>query len=96
VSMKSVGVTPEYASAIAAAGFSGMSAHELIAMRSQGMAPEYAKWLKATFPDADSHAMQQATVFHIDAEFIAKAKASGFNSASLDELTKLKMSGLLN
>jgi beta-lactamase regulating signal transducer with metallopeptidase domain len=96
VSMKSVGVTPEYASSMAAAGFSGMSAHELIAMRAQGMTPEYAKWLKSTFPDADSHAMRQATVFHIDAEFMAKAKANGFNSASLDKLTKLKMSGLLN
>jgi beta-lactamase regulating signal transducer with metallopeptidase domain len=96
VSMKSVGVTPEYARAMASAGFSGMDAHELIAMRSQGMTPEYAKWLKATFPDADNHAMRQATVFHIDADFIAKAKASGFNSASLDKLTKLKMSGLLN
>jgi hypothetical protein len=60
------------------------------------MTPEYAKWLKATFPDADGHAIREATVFHIDADFIAKAKASGFNSASLDKLTKLKMSGLLN
>jgi beta-lactamase regulating signal transducer with metallopeptidase domain len=96
VSMKSVGVTPEYASAMAAAGFTGMNAHELVAMRAQGMTPEYVKWLKATFPGADSHAMRQATNFHIDADFVAKAKANGFNSASLDKLTKLKMSGLLN
>ncbi|SEB48567.1 M56 family metallopeptidase [Terriglobus roseus] len=96
VSMKAVGVTPEYASSMAAAGFSGMNAHELISMRAQGMTPEYAKWLKSTFPGADSHAMRQATVFHIDADFIAKAKANGFNSASLEKLTKLKMSGLLN
>ena len=96
VSMKAVGVTTEYANAMSAAGFSGMNAHELIAMRAQGMTPEYAKWLKATFPDADSHAMRQATNFHIDADFVAKAKANGFNSVSLDKLTKLKMSGLLN
>jgi beta-lactamase regulating signal transducer with metallopeptidase domain len=96
VSLKAVGVTPEYAGAMASAGFPGMNAHELIAMRAQGMTPQYAKWLKATFPDADSHAMREATVFHIDADFIAKAKASGFNGASLDKLTKLKMSGLLN
>jgi beta-lactamase regulating signal transducer with metallopeptidase domain len=96
VSMKAVGVTPEYANAMSAAGFSGMNAHELVAMRAQGMTPEYAKWLKSTFPDADSHAMRQATNFHIDADFVAKAKANGFNSVSLDKLTKLKMSGLLN
>lgn len=96
VSMKSVGVTPEYASGMAAAGFPGMNAHELVSMKAQGMTPEYAKWLKATFPDVDSHAMRQAANFHIDADFIAKAKANGFNSTSLEKLTKLKMSGLLN
>ena len=96
VSMKAVGVTPEYASGMAAAGFSGMSGHELVGMKAQGMTPEYAKWLKATFPDADSQTMRRATNFHIDADFIAKAKSNGFNTSSLDKLTKLKMSGLLN
>jgi hypothetical protein len=70
--------------------------HELISMRAQGMTPEYAKWLKANFPDADAHALRQATVFHIDPGFLAKAKANGFNSTSLDKLTKLKMSGVLD
>jgi hypothetical protein len=81
---------------MAAAGFSGMSAHDLVSMKAQGMTPEYAKWLKATFPDADSHAMRQATVLHIDANFVASAKSHGFNTTSLDKLTKLKMTGLLN
>jgi hypothetical protein len=40
--------------------------------------------------------MRRAAVFHIDADFAAKAKANGFNSTSLDKLTKLKTSGLLN
>jgi beta-lactamase regulating signal transducer with metallopeptidase domain len=96
VSMKSVGVTPEYASAMASAGFPAGNAHELISMRAQGVTPEYAKWLKATFPEADSHTLRQATIFHIDPEFVAKAKANGFNSNRLDKLNKLKISGLLN
>jgi beta-lactamase regulating signal transducer with metallopeptidase domain len=96
ISMKSVGVTPEYASAMAAAGFSAANAHELISMRAQGVTPEYAKWLKGTFPDADSHALRQASVFHIDPEFLAKAKANGFNSTSLEKLNKLKISGVLD
>jgi hypothetical protein len=40
--------------------------------------------------------LRQATTFHIDPEFVAKAKANGFNGNSLDKLTKLKMSGLLD
>ena len=95
-SMKAVGVTPEYAAGMAAVGFPGVTGHELISMRAQGMTPEYATWLKATFPEADSHLIRQAAIFHIDAEFVAKAKANGFNSASLEKLNKLKVSGLLN
>lgn len=96
VSMRAVGVTPEYASAMAQAGFPTTSTHDLVSMKAQGMTPEYAKWLKATFPTADTHAMRQAMTFHIDDKFVADAKAHGFNGADLDKLTKLKMSGLLN
>jgi beta-lactamase regulating signal transducer with metallopeptidase domain len=96
ISMKAVGITPEYASAMASAGFPAANVHELISMRAQGVTPEYAKWLKANFPDADSHALRQASVFHIDPEFLAKAKANGFNSTSLEKLNKLKLSGVLD
>ncbi len=96
VSMKAVGVTPEYARGMTDAGYPGLTARDLISLRAQGMTPEYARWLKSTFPEADSHAMRQAAVFHIDADFVAKARANGFNSASLDKLTRLKTSGLLD
>jgi beta-lactamase regulating signal transducer with metallopeptidase domain len=96
ISMKAVGITPEYASAMASAGFPAANVHELISMRAQGVTPEYAKWLKANFPDADSHALRQASVFHINPEFLAKAKANGFNSTSLEKLNKLKLSGVLD
>lgn len=96
VTMRAVGVTPEYASAMAQAGFPSASTHDLVSMKAQGMTPEYAKWLKANFPNADTHAMRQAITFHIDDKFVADAKAHGFNGADLDKLTKLKMSGLLN
>jgi beta-lactamase regulating signal transducer with metallopeptidase domain len=96
VSLKAVGVTPEYAREMAAAGFSSTNARDLISMKAQGMTPDYAKWLKATFPEADSHTVRQAAVFHVDADFVSKAKANGFNSTSLDKLNKLKISGLLN
>lgn len=95
-SMKAVGVTPEYASAMATAGFTGLKAHDLISLRAEGMTPENAKWLKTNFPNADSRALRQAIALHIDADFTAKAKANGFDNTSLDKLTRLKMSGLLN
>ncbi len=96
ISMKSVGVTPEYAKAMASSGFTGLSAHDLISLKAQGVSPDSVKWLKSTFPDADMHSIQQAAAFHIDAAFMEKVKAHGFNITSLDKLVKVKMSGLLD
>lgn len=96
VSIKAVGVTPEYVKAMSATGFTGLSTRDLVSLRAQGVTPEYVRWVKQTFPNADMHEMHQAAVFHIDADFIAKAKSHGFNDASLDKLVKLKMTGLLD
>ncbi len=96
ISFKSVGVTPEYAKSMASAGFAGLSAHDLISLKAQGVSPEYVRWIRTTFPKADLHEVQQAAVFHIDEDFITKAKAHSFNSTELDKLVKLKMTGLLN
>jgi hypothetical protein len=96
VSIKAVGVTPEYAKAMSATGFVGLSTRDLVSLRAQGVTPEYVRWLKQAFPNADMHELNEAAVFHVDADFAAKAKAHGFNDASLDKLVKLKMTGLLD
>jgi len=95
-SMKAVGVTPEYAKAMAAVGFPGLNANQLVSFRAQDVTPEYVNWIKRTFPDADMHAISQGAVQHVDADFVARAKAHGFNSTSFDKLVKLKMTGLLD
>ena len=64
--------------------------------QSEGTRSQVLRWLKQTFPDANMHELHQASVFHVDADFAAKAKAHGFNDASLDKLVKLKMTGLLD
>jgi hypothetical protein len=40
--------------------------------------------------------VRKAAVFHIDEQFLNKARAHSFNSTDLDKLVKLKMSGLLD
>ena len=61
-----------------------------------GVTPEYVRWIKTTFPNADLQEVRKAAVFHIDEEFMNKAKAHSFNTTDLDKLVKLKMTGLLN
>jgi beta-lactamase regulating signal transducer with metallopeptidase domain len=95
-SLRALNVTPEYAKAMAAAGFPGVNTENLISLRAQGVTPEYARWLKQTFADADLHRLGEASTFHIDADFIARAKSHGFTDTSLDKLVKLKMTGLLD
>ncbi|ADV82193.1 M56 family metallopeptidase [Terriglobus saanensis] len=94
--MKAVGVNPEYAKAMMATGYPDMTPHELVSLRAQGVTPEYARWVKQSFPNADMHSLRQGGVFHVDADFVAKAKAHGFTDTSFDKLVKLKMTGLLD
>jgi len=96
MSMKAVGVTPEYAKSMAAVGFTGMNSHELVSMRAQGVTPDYVRWVKQTFPDADMRKVREGVAMHVDADFVAKAKAHGFTSTDFDKLVKLKMTGLID
>ncbi len=73
-----------------------MSTRDLVSLRAQGITPDYARWLKQTFPAAGMDDLRQAATFHVDADFVAKAKSHGFNDASLSKLVKLKMTGLLD
>jgi beta-lactamase regulating signal transducer with metallopeptidase domain len=96
ISLRPVGVTPEYAKSMADAGFQGMSPHDLVSLKAQGITPDYVRWIKTTFPNAGLHEVKKAAVFHIDQEFMNKAKTHSFNSTDLDKLVKLKMTGLLD
>lgn len=96
ISFKSAGVTPQYAKSMASAGFTGLSAHDLVSLKAQGVSPDYVHWIRTTFSNADLQEVQKAAIFHIDQEFMNKAKAHSFNSSDLDKLVKLKMTGLLN
>ena len=92
IAMKVQGITPEYAQAMAKAGFGKPSADELIAMKVQGITPEYVSELHAaglqpsTIGDLVSY-----RIFKVTPEFVTGMKAAGFDPIPPQQLVALRV-----
>lgn len=95
IGMKIQGVTPEYARAMANAGFGKPSADELISCKIQGVTPEYIAQLKQqgfevkSFQDAISF-----RIFGVTPEFVSGMKAAGFSNLSGKDLLSMRVQGV--
>ncbi len=95
IAMKVQDVTPEYAQAMAQAGFGKPSADELIACKIQGVTPEYVSELKQkgfqieSFQDAITF-----RIFGITPEFAAGMKSAGFPDLTSKQLVSLRVQGV--
>ena len=95
ISMKIQGVTPEYARAMANAGFGKPSADELVSCKIQGVTPEYISQLKQQgfaikgFQDAISF-----RIFGVTPEFAAGMKAAGFGDLTSKQLLTMRVQGI--
>jgi beta-lactamase regulating signal transducer with metallopeptidase domain len=95
IAMKIQNVTPEYAQAMAQAGFGKPSADELISCKIQGVTPEYISGLKQqgfqikSFQDAVSF-----RIFGVTPEFVAGMKSAGFNDLTSEQLVALRVQGV--
>ena len=92
IAMKVQGITPEYAQAMAKAGYGKPSADDLIAMKVQGVTPEYVSELRAaglqpsTIGDLVSY-----RIFKVTPEFVSGMKAAGFDSIPPQKLVELRV-----
>ena len=92
IAMKVQGITPEYALAMAKAGYGKPSADELIAMKVQGITPEYVSELHAaglqpsTIGDLVSY-----RIFKVTPEFVTGMKAAGFDPIPPQQLVALRV-----
>ncbi len=96
ISYRIFSVTPEFIAGMKAAGFTNLSSKELVSLRVQGVTPEYARSITHEFPGATPEDIVKTKIFNIDADFIASAKAHGFNDLKLEKLVKLRISGILD
>jgi beta-lactamase regulating signal transducer with metallopeptidase domain len=95
VALKSVGVTPEYARSMAAAGLGKPTIHELLTLKSLGVTPEYVAALKQSgLGPKDFHEAVTEKSLGITPEYATAMKQEGFGDLDLHQLIALKAQGM--
>ncbi|HEX3968981.1 MAG TPA: M56 family metallopeptidase, partial [Edaphobacter sp.] len=95
VALKSVGVTPEYAKSMNAAGLGKPTVHDLIALKSMGVTPEYVATMKQSgIAPKDFHEVVTEKSLGITPEYAAELKQKGFGNLSLHEMISMKSMGV--
>ncbi|MEK6396828.1 MAG: M56 family metallopeptidase [Terriglobus sp.] len=95
IRLRSIGVTPEYAGAMAQAGMGKPTLKELASLKAMGVTPEYVKSLKAssnvpmTFHDVVAFKAQGVTP-----EYAKQVEAMGLGTPTMHDLTSLKAVGV--
>lgn len=95
IGMKVQGVAPEYVKGIRALGLHP-DADQIVGMKVQGITPEYLKDLQSAGFKVDIDEAIGAKVQGLTPEFIQKARNHGFKDLTLDQLIRLKQSGVLD
>ncbi len=91
--MKAVGVTPEFARALVAAGFPAITAEDLAAARAVGLTGDYVRQLRSAGVRGDLDDFVSLRAMGVDPSFVQRARRAGYNSMSADELIELKALG---
>jgi len=95
VSLKSLGVTPEYAKSMGAAGLGKPTVHELITLKSLGVTPEYVAGLKQSgIAPKDFHEVVTEKSLGVTPEYAAEMKRKGFGDLNVHELVTMKSLGV--
>jgi len=95
ISLKSVGVTPEYAKSMAQIGLGKPTVHDLISLKALGVTPEYVEGLKHSgLAPKDFHEVQTEKALGVTPEYAAAMKQTGFGDLNLHELISLKAQGM--
>ena len=95
VSLKSLGVTPEYAKSMGAVGLGKPTVHELITLKSMGVTPEYVAALKQSgIAPKDFHEVVTEKSLGVTPEYAAEMKQKGFGDLNVHELITMRALGV--
>jgi hypothetical protein len=95
IAMKIQDITPQYAQAMAQAGFGKLSADDLIACKIQGVTPEtIAEMKKQGLEISNVHDAISFRIFQVSPEFVAGMKAAGFANLDSKQLLAMRVQGV--
>jgi beta-lactamase regulating signal transducer with metallopeptidase domain len=95
VALKSLGVTPEYAKSMGAAGLGKPTIHDLITLKSLGVTSEYISAMKQSgLGPKNFHEAVTEKSLGITPEYAAAMKQKGFGDLDLHQLIALKSQGM--
>ncbi len=89
--LKALKVDPGYVKAMAAAGYPELRAQKLTSMKAVGVSPEKVQAIKAMGYSPTEEQLVQMSVFKIDAPFVERMKARGFENLTIAQLIKIKV-----
>jgi len=91
--MRAVGVTPDYARDLAAAGFPNLTEDDLITARAIGLTGGYVRQLRNAGVRGDLDDFVQMRTMGIDAAFVERARRAGYSQLDADRLVELQALG---
>lgn len=95
ISMRSVGVTPEYAKKMAEAGYGTPSLHDLVSLKSVGVTPEYAKLVaESGYGKPTLHDLVGMKSVGVTPEYAKSISQLGIGTPNLHDLVALKSMGV--
>ena len=89
--LRALKVDAAYVKAMATAGYPEMRAHKLTSMKAVGVSPEKVQAVKAMGYSPTQEELIQMSVFKIDAPFVERMKARGFQNLTIAQLIKIKI-----
>jgi hypothetical protein len=89
--LRALKVDAAYVKAMKAAGYPELRAQKLTGMKAVGVTPEKVQAVKAMGFSPTQEELIQMSVFKIDAPFIERMKARGFQNLTIAQLVKIKV-----